>query len=94
MAELTSKPSPDVFGTKAGLILVSWSLPKAPPALAPYAHNAAPKSSGETVADTPCLMIKSNDGSAKTAELDSQTKTTSRRQNQWLKQLKPLKRSH
>ena len=93
MAELTSKPSPDVFGTKAGS--KSCKLPsKRTPASAPYAHNAAQKNSGETAADTPCLKTRSNDGSAKTVDIDSQTKTTSRRQNQWLKQLKPLKRSH
>jgi hypothetical protein len=78
---------------KPVLILVSWSLPKAPPAPAPYAHNAAPKKSGAMEADT-FLAKESNDGSVETVAYDSQTKTTFKKPKKPLKLLKPLKRSH
>jgi hypothetical protein len=73
--------------------LVSWSLPKAPPAPAPYAHNADPKKSGVMEADI-FLTKESNAGSAETVAYDSQIKMTFKKPKKPLKLLKQLKRSH
>jgi hypothetical protein len=48
---------------------------QAPLAPAPYAHNVTPKEFGKMQKDKIALALKSNDGIAATAGVDSQTQT-------------------
>jgi hypothetical protein len=92
MAELTSNPSPDVFGTKVGFNSCKLESAQGSTGVSPLCPQCSSKKSGETVFEVYQLGKRPSVGSAEIAGYDSLIGKASKIEQNQLQLLKQLNR--